>query len=105
MTELCTVHVSVEGRVQGVGYRMWTEVTARDMGLTGWVRNRRDGSVEMVLSGPTDIVAQMLRDGLGLFLKAIIPMPLQILGMRPQAFVFWHDSLHILPQQVRHIMI
>lgn len=53
-------HVSVRGRVQGVGYRAWTADEARQRGLEGWVRNRRDGSVEAVLSGAENIVADML---------------------------------------------
>jgi acylphosphatase len=56
-----TVHIRVEGRVQGVGYRAWMEAMAARHGLDGWVRNRRDGSVEAVLSGPGDKVAEMLR--------------------------------------------
>ncbi len=55
------VHVRIEGRVQGVGYRAWTEHTARALGLTGWVRNRRDGSVEAVFQGPPDDVAEILQ--------------------------------------------
>ncbi len=48
-----TVHryVLIRGRVQGVGYRAWIEVTALERGLQGWVRNRRDGSVEALFSG------------------------------------------------------
>ena len=61
MDGLRTVHIRVEGRVQGVGYRAWVESTARSMGLTGWVRNRRDSSVEMVLQGPRDRVGEMLK--------------------------------------------
>jgi acylphosphatase len=53
-------HVIVKGRVQGVGYRMWTEQEAIRRGLAGWVRNRRDGSVEAVFSGAEDVVAGML---------------------------------------------
>jgi acylphosphatase len=53
-------HVTVRGRVQGVGYRAWVddEATARE--LEGWVRNRRDGSVEAVFSGPEDVVSAMV---------------------------------------------
>ena len=53
-------HVTVRGRVQGVGYRAWVEDEATSRGLEGWVRNRRDGSVEAVFSGPEDIVADMV---------------------------------------------
>jgi acylphosphatase len=60
-TETRTVHVHIEGRVQGVGFRYWTELTATQLGLDGWVRNRRDGSVEAVFSGPADAVAEMLQ--------------------------------------------
>lgn len=55
-----TVQVRIEGRVQGVGYRMWTQQTAAERGLSGWVRNRRDGSVEAVFQGPDATVAAML---------------------------------------------
>jgi acylphosphatase len=53
-------HVTITGRVQGVGYRAWIadEATARD--LEGWVRNVRDGSVEALLAGPADVVADMI---------------------------------------------
>lgn len=54
------VRVSIRGRVQGVGYRAWTEFTARAHGLTGWVRNRRDGSVEAVFAGAADDVRAMI---------------------------------------------
>jgi acylphosphatase len=53
-------HVVIRGRVQGVGYRAWTEVTALERGLEGWVRNCRDGSVEAVFSGPDNDVAAMI---------------------------------------------
>ena len=55
-----SVRVRIEGGVQGVGYRYWTERVAGELDLTGWVRNRRDGSVEALFSGPADDVAQML---------------------------------------------
>src|SRR5206468_9225854 len=61
-----TVRVVIQGRVQGVGYRDWAERVANELGLDGWVRNRRDGAVEALLSGPVGDVAEMLercRDG------------------------------------------
>jgi acylphosphatase len=51
--------VVIRGRVQGVGYRAWVEHQARTHGLEGWVRNRRDGSVEALFSGPSEVVAKM----------------------------------------------
>jgi acylphosphatase len=56
-----TVRVRIAGRVQGVGFRYWTEEAADELGLAGWVRNRRDGSVEALFSGPADNVTEMLR--------------------------------------------
>jgi acylphosphatase len=55
-----SVRVLIGGRVQGVGFRYWTEQVAGDLGLSGWVRNRRDGSVEALFSGSADAVAEML---------------------------------------------
>ncbi len=57
---LRTVRVRLEGRVQGVGFRYWTERTASDLGLDGWVRNRRDGGVEAVFSGAPEAVAEVI---------------------------------------------
>jgi acylphosphatase len=54
------VHVTVEGRVQGVGYRAWVEREAKARGLAGWVRNRSDGSVEAVFSGDDEAVRAMV---------------------------------------------
>ncbi len=42
---ISTLHFRVTGRVQGVWFRGWTQLTARSLGLTGWVRNMPDGSV------------------------------------------------------------
>ncbi len=57
-----TVRVVIRGRVQGVGYRDWTHGRARLLGLDGWVRNRSDGAVEALFSGPPGAVAAMLQD-------------------------------------------
>ena len=53
-------HVIIIGRVQGVGYRAWVAQAATARNLEGWVRNRRDGSVEAVFSGPADTVSDMI---------------------------------------------
>lgn len=55
-----TVHVRIIGRVQGVGFRFWTYDQANRLGLGGWVRNERDGSVEALFSGPVPAVDAML---------------------------------------------
>jgi acylphosphatase len=52
--------VLVRGRVQGVGYRAWTQRTAMRHGLDGWVRNRADGSVEALFIGAIDVVELMI---------------------------------------------
>ena len=54
------VRVIISGRVQGVWFRGWTMETARHHDLDGWVRNRRDGTVEAVFSGAEADVAAML---------------------------------------------
>jgi acylphosphatase len=52
--------VTIRGQVQGVGYRAWVEYQAMTSGLEGWVRNRRDGSVEALFAGPRGAVADMV---------------------------------------------
>ena len=54
-------HIRVAGRVQGVWYRGWTVDQARALGLSGWVRNRRDGSVEILADGPEEALAELVR--------------------------------------------
>jgi len=53
-------HVIARGRVQGVGYRAFVESEALARGLEGWVRNRRDGTVEAVLAGEEPVVADLI---------------------------------------------
>jgi acylphosphatase len=60
MTDRVTKRVIVRGRVQGVGFRFSTVREAEGHGITGWVRNRQDGTVEAVVQGPRDAVARML---------------------------------------------
>ncbi|MBY0381419.1 MAG: acylphosphatase [Xanthobacteraceae bacterium] len=49
-------HLIIHGRVQGVGFRAWVVEAARQKRLAGWVRNRRDGTVEAVFAGPSQEV-------------------------------------------------
>ncbi len=53
--------VVVTGRVQGVGFRDWLVEEAERLGVSGWVRNRRDGSVEALFEGEPPMVAEVLR--------------------------------------------
>jgi acylphosphatase len=54
------IRVVVHGRVQGVGYRWHAVQSARELGLSGWVRNDLDGSVEAAAAGPAEAVAKFL---------------------------------------------
>jgi acylphosphatase len=53
-------HVVFHGRVQAVGFRAFVERAAREHGLAGWVRNRRDGTVEAVLAGQAQAVRSVI---------------------------------------------
>ncbi len=61
-----TRHLRIRGRVQGVGYRLYTLRQASRLGVTGWVRNREDGSVEAVVQGEpgrVETLMERLRKG------------------------------------------
>ena len=60
MADAVTIRVIVRGRVQGVWYRGWTVDEAMRRGLDGWVRNRADGAVEALFSGPGEAVEAMI---------------------------------------------
>lgn len=59
-TALRVAHLTLRGRVQGVGYRAWCAREAGARGLKGWVRNRASGAVEAVIAGAPENVAAMV---------------------------------------------
>lgn len=59
MSERTTLHLAIRGRVQGVGFRYAMVDEAGRLGVAGWVRNRRDGSVEAVVQGDPAAVEAM----------------------------------------------
>lgn len=61
MSEQVAVHLRIRGRVQGVGFRYAMHERALSLGITGWVRNRRDGTVEAVVQGTPQAVEAMRR--------------------------------------------
>ena len=56
----CVRHLRIAGRVQGVGFRLYMQREARSHGITGWVRNRLDGTVEAVVQGVPEAVDAMI---------------------------------------------
>lgn len=60
MTTQTALRVHVNGRVQGVSFRTWTQSHARSLGLEGWVKNEPDGSVTALIGGPAAKVAEMV---------------------------------------------
>ena len=59
---LFRLHATVEGRVQGVGYRAFVDQSAYALNLTGWVRNRWDGSVEVLVEGQRQVLDKLLAE-------------------------------------------
>ena len=82
MVEIVRVHALVNGKVQGVGFRAFTEYHATQKGLDGWVRNRQDGNVEVEAEGP--------RPMLEAFLQVLEQGPQ--LSRVTQIIVDWKDS-------------
>ena len=57
---ICRLHARITGRVQGVGFRYYVMGEAETIGLSGWVRNRRDGSVEVVAEGEKEQLSSLV---------------------------------------------
>lgn len=82
MEEMIGVHVIVKGKVQGVGFRAFTESQANQKGLLGWVRNRQDGTVEVEAEGA--------RSALEAFLEILEKGPL--FSHVTEMIVDWKDT-------------
>lgn len=59
-----TLHLTISGRVQGVGYRQWFRREAGRRGVAGWVRNRMDETVEAVVTGEAEAVEDLAREAM-----------------------------------------
>jgi acylphosphatase len=85
---MTAVRVIISGRVQGVGYRAFAAEAARALGLSGWVRNRRDGTVEALVAGEPERVEAFLaecREGPGAaVVSGVSPEPYE--GPLPKGF-------------------
>jgi acylphosphatase len=84
------LHAVVRGRVQGVGFRATTEYEGRKLGLSGWVRNRADGTVEVEAEGPVAALETFLsflqRGPLGAHVDAVEAQWLAPQGGGPHPF-------------------
>ena len=79
------VRLRIAGDVQGVSFRVWTQREARRLGLRGWVRNERDGSVSALISGSEEAVASMLeafwKGPPGADVRSVVPEPADPAGV------------------------
>lgn len=76
------LHVRITGSVQGVGFRVWTKRQAERLGLRGWVRNERDGSVSALVAGSDEAMASMLeafwQGPRGAGVRSVVPEPAEL---------------------------
>jgi len=80
------VHLYIKGDVIGVGFRAWTKIQEKIVGLAGWVRNHRDGFVEAVIQGDEEKLEKMIS-----LLKTGPPV-----SHVDNAEVFWQDVKEII---------
>ena len=88
-----TMRLKITGRVQGVGFRYEMSDVAHELGVTGWVRNRRDGSVEAMVSGAPDAVEKIIewaRRG---------PRSARVTGVEIEAGVGSYAAFELLPTE------
>jgi acylphosphatase len=90
LTDPSRVRALVQGTVQGVGFRVFVRRAAEDLGLGGWVRNRRDGAVELEAEGSAAAIESLLaavrRGPAGAWVREVHVDPIAPTGARP-AFV------------------
>lgn len=55
------VYLKIDGRVQGIGFRAWAVRTAKELNVSGWVRNVDDGTVEIRMKGEEDQIDEMIK--------------------------------------------
>jgi len=77
-----TAHLIITGFVQGVGFRQFVKKNAKSRGVTGWVRNMPDGSVEAVLDGNKEILEEIIN----------ICNQGPVFGQVQKVFVTWEDA-------------
>ncbi len=82
------VHIYIKGDVIGVGFRAWTKIQAKIIGVTGWVRNHQDGFVEAQIQGEMEKVEQMIE-----LLKKGPPVS-HVSGVE----IFWQEPKEIFDQ-------
>ena len=73
--DLSRLHAVIRGRVQGVSFRYYTTLRAGEIGVTGWVRNLADGTVEVMAEGTRDQLTQLLT-----FFKSGTPWSAGVIG-------------------------
>ena len=92
---IITRKVRVTGRVQGVGYRAWTQNRAIGLDLSGWVRNEADGSVTALLQGPSasieKLCAKMKKGPSGSLVRKVEIEPAETDIRRP-GFIIMHQA-------------
>jgi acylphosphatase len=88
-----TKHLIITGRVQGVGFRNYMEFKARQFNIAGWVRNRRDGSVEAMIQGtPKNVEAMIVRAHRG-------PPKAAVTGIQADEGTGYYTAFAILPTE------